>query len=342
MTKKQKAEQEQEAFDLAQRQINADIEKGSFRPYYLIYGEETYLCRQNRRKLKQALSADGGDLNLLYVKGADADPQELINFAETMPFLAARRTIIVEDSGFFKSGCAPLEAFLKRTPASAVFVFAESAVDRRSAMYKCVADKGVVINCVTQSEKNLRTWIRYRLRTAGKDIRDPAAQSLIDRTGRDMMCLENEIDKLISYCGDRAEVTKKDMDAVCSTYLTGIIYELTDALAERNREKAMALYMKMLSLQEKPGRILYSVTRQFYQLLMIGELSARNADMDEMIKITGLQDFVIRKHIRWNTAFRTEDLREYLDMCLSNDRAVKSGRMHQLIGIEMVIAKSTR
>ncbi len=111
-----------------QRQINEDITKGSFKPCYLVYGDEAYLRNQNKEKLKKALLGSADAMNLAYYEGAGLNPGEIIDMAETLPFFADRRVIVVENSGFFKTGCPELADYLKSQSETTAFLFVESAI----------------------------------------------------------------------------------------------------------------------------------------------------------------------------------------------------------------------
>lgn len=341
MTKKQQEQEEQRQYLAAQKQVNSDIERQSFRPFYLFFGEEPYLRTQNRDKMREALSDGTGDMNRLSVKGKDIDPQELINFAETIPFFASRRTVFVEDSGFFKSGCEVLETYFKIPPATCVFVFTETNVDRRGALFKRLSERGRIVNCVRLKEDMLRKWIVDRMKSDGKTIRENAAQALIDRTGTEMLRIENERQKLLGFCADREEITRKDVEIICSAYLAGMIYEMTDAIAAKDRKGALEQYLKMLRLMEPPAKILYYITRQFRQLLLVSELIARGADPETVAKEAGIQKFLYRKYADWCARFRIRDLQNCVDLCLAAERDFKSGRMDRQIAIETLIARAT-
>ena len=95
--------------------IDEDIRSGNLKQIYLLYGTEDYLKRQYRDKLKNALTAAGedsgmggmlsggdGDMNFNRFEGKDINPKQVIDLAETLPFFAERRVILIENSGFFK------------------------------------------------------------------------------------------------------------------------------------------------------------------------------------------------------------------------------------------------
>ena len=89
--------------------IDNDIKTGQFKQIYLLYGEEQYLIRQYRDKLKHALAADDDTMNFSAFSGSDINQKEIIDLAETLPFLAERRVIFLDNSGLFKAGGVKLD-----------------------------------------------------------------------------------------------------------------------------------------------------------------------------------------------------------------------------------------
>ena len=108
--------------------IDEQIRTGQFSNIYLLYGQENYLKQQYKNKLKQALAAPDDTMNTAYCEGSKINPLAVIDLAETMPFFAERRLILIEDSGFFKSGCDPLAEYLPKVPSSTIFIFTENEV----------------------------------------------------------------------------------------------------------------------------------------------------------------------------------------------------------------------
>ena len=90
------------------RTIDEDIKNQKFKTAYLLYGEEAYLKKQYKDKLKHALQADGDTMNAAFYQGKETNPKELIDLGETMPFFADHRRIWVEESGVVKSGAEEL------------------------------------------------------------------------------------------------------------------------------------------------------------------------------------------------------------------------------------------
>ena len=85
------------------KSVVEDIKKGSFKPVYLFYGEEAYLKQQYKNRLKDAVLPEGDTINLSIYSGKGIDVEEMIAQADTMPFFAEHRLLLIEDSGFFKN-----------------------------------------------------------------------------------------------------------------------------------------------------------------------------------------------------------------------------------------------
>ncbi len=328
-------------FPAKQRQLNEDVASGDFKPCYLIYGDEAYLRLQNRDKLVKALGGSANSMNFNKYEGDNISPTEVIDMAETMPFLSDRRVILVENSGFFKAGCSELADYLKAPSETTLFIFVEKEVDKRKDIYKALSKIGFEMECSAQDEELLKKWIRSRVASEGKDISPRAQAVLIDRVGTDMSNIATEIEKLICYCIDRNAITEEDIDAVCANYLTGRIFAMTDAISSQDQTKAMELYYDLLALKEPPAKILALITRQFNIMLQIKEMTDNRRSSAEIASALKIAPFLVGKYQGWARKYSFEQLRGALELCASNDEAVKKGKLDYIISVEMVIIGCT-
>ena len=183
--------------------IDDDIRSGNFKQIYLLYGTEAYLKKQYKDKLKNAMAAPDDNMNFTTFEGKNINPKEVIDLAETLPFFADRRVILIEDSGFFKSSCEDLAEYLTQVAPATHFIFVEEEVDKRSKMYKTVKNNGKIVEFSAQSEELLTRWILTRLKKEGKNITGSVMQLFLSRTGTDMGNIDRELEKLICYALDR-------------------------------------------------------------------------------------------------------------------------------------------
>ncbi len=321
------------------KQLAEEIKTGQLQQVYILYGEEAYLRCQYRDKLKEAL-LDGGDpMNLHCFDGKDVKADAVIELADTLPFLAERRVIVLENSGLFAKGGEELAAYLKNPAETAYFVFVEPTVDKRSRLYKAATVRGRAVEFAAQDEAVLKRWILGILKREGKRITERDLELFLDKTGSDMQNIRGELEKLLCYCMDRDAVTAQDIEAICTKQVSGQIFEMINAVAERRQKAAMELYYDLLTLKEPPMRILYLIARQFNLLLQVKELKNKGYDANTIGGKVGLAGFIARKYVAQAAKFREEDLRRALTDCVETEEAVKTGRMNDVMSVELLIVK---
>ncbi len=319
------------------RRISEDIKQNKFKQAYLLYGEERYLRRQYREKLRSALCADGDTMNVHFYEGRDVPVGEIIDLAETLPFLAERRVIFLRDSGLFKSGGEKLAEYLAAPCDTAFFVFSESEVDKRSRLYKAVQATGYAAEFPTQDENTLKRWIGGTLAKDGKRITESTVQLILSKTGTNMDNIQTELEKLVFYCMDRDVITGADVEAVCTTQISNHIFDMINAIADRKQREALELYYDLLALKEPPMRILFLIARQCNMLLQAKELKSGGHDNRAIGAKIGVPPFIAQKYVNQAARFRTSTLRNAVRQCVEAEEAVKSGRMNDMMSVEILI-----
>ncbi len=319
------------------KQINEDIKQGRFRQCYLLYGEERYLRRQYRERLQKALCGDDDTMNTHFYEGKDIPIGEIIDLAETLPFLASRRVIFITDSGLFKSGGEKVAEYLTQPNETTFFVFTESEVDKRSKLFKTVQSKGYAAEFAVQDENTLKRWITGVLARDGKKISEDTVRLLLTKTGTDMDNIQTELEKLVCYCMEREVITDSDVESVCTTRISSHIFDMINAIAEKKPRRALELYYDLLALKEPPMRILFLIARQCNLLLQAKELKAGGYDNRAVGSRLGVPPFIAGKYLAQASRFSTSALRSAVEQCVETEEAVKTGRMNDQMSVEILI-----
>ncbi len=319
--------------------LNEDLKSGQFKTVYLLYGDEDYLKEQYRDRLKTALLGPDDTMNFSRFEGDDADAAQIMDLADTMPFFADRRMILVEDSGFFKKASPELADYIRDMPQTACLVFVESEVDKRGKLFKEVDKKGGAVECKRQDEETLLYWIAAQVKKEHKKIRKSTAQYLLEKVGTDMENLSRELQKVFAYALDETEITTADIDAVCTGQLTNKIFDMVDAVAKKQQKQALAYYEDLLALKEPPMRILYLLTRQYRQLLMTRDLMSQGKSKAEIAKSLKVPVFAAAKDMDQCRLYSKRQLRLILEDAAQMEEAVKTGRMEDRMSVELFIVK---
>lgn len=324
------------------KSLNEDIKTGQFKNIYLLYGEEAYLKKQYKDKLTKAMIPEGDTMNYAYYEGKGIPIPEIIDLAETMPFFAQRRLIVIENSGFFKSSAPELAEYIKNLPETSCFLFVENEIDKRGKLYKAVKEKGRVTELGRQDERTLILWILGMVKREGKQIQESSVRYLLTKVGTDMENLERELEKLFCYTLDKDEILADDVDAVCTTQITNRIFDMTEAVAKQNKKKALDYYYDLLALKEPPMRILYLLTRQFKLLLEVQDLLKQGKSKKQIAGETGLHPFAAGKYIEQCRSFSAERLRDIMEEGVNLETDVKTGRLSDVMSVELFIIQSMR
>ena len=319
--------------------IDEDIKSGQFKKIYLLYGDEAYLKKQYKDKLKKALVQPDDTMNFTAYEGKDTNPKEVIDLSETLPFFADRRVILIENSGFFKGSCEELAEYMPQVPDTTLFLFVEEEVDKRSKLYKAVKNVGKIVEFTTQTEELLTRWILTRLKKEGKNITGSVMQLFLSKTGTDMGNIDRELEKLICYCMDKDVIEAKDVEAVTTEQTTNKIFEMVNAIAEHNQKKALDLYYELLALKEPPMRILFLMMRQYRNLFQVKGLMKKGYNRKEIASKAGLHPFAAGKYMDQAKVFKTSELREILEDGAEIEQRVKTGLLTDHLAVELFIVK---
>ncbi len=316
--------------------LNQDIKENHFRPVYLLYGEEAFLKNSYKNRLRQAVVGDDA-MNFSSFEGKGLDVDEVIRLADTMPFFAERRLILIEDSGFFKNTCEPLLQYLPQMPDTTCLLFVESAVDKRGRLFKKVKELGYAAEMARQGQAQLARWVAGLLAKEGISATGRTLELFLGMAGDDMENIRMELEKLICFAAGRSEITDADVRAICTQQVTGKVFEMVAAVVNRQTGKAMDLYEDLLALKEPPMRILFLIARQFNQILQVGELSAQGMDKGTIASRLKLQPFVVGKVLSQARRFTREQILSYVAMCADAEEAVKGGLLQDRLAVELLI-----
>lgn len=320
------------------KRIVQDIKNGELAHVYLLYGEEAYLRKQYRDNLRKSLVADDDTMNCSVYAGKDIDINEIIDMAGTMPFFAPRRVIMIENSGWMKSGNDRMAEFLKNIPDTTYIIFEESEIDKRNKLFKAVTANGYAANCEVQDETTLKKWIMGLLKKENKLITPDALNILLDRTGTDMEGIKKELEKLICYKYYDEGITAEDVEELCTVRVQNKIFDMVEAVAGKQQKQALDLYYDLLALKEAPMKILALISRQFNMLLQVKEMKMKGYQEQTIATQTGLNAYFLKKkYIPQASKFKLEQLQQALTACVEAEEAVKTGNMTDILSVELII-----
>lgn len=322
--------------------IDQDIKEGKMKQIYLLYGEEQYLIRQYRDKLKRVLAAEDDTMNFGTFSGNDINQREIIDLAETLPFFAERRLILIEDSGLFKKSAEELADYMASVPETTYFIFVEKEVDKKTKMFKEVKKGGSAVEFKRQTDETLSRWIEGRIRKAGKNITRDAYTLFVQKTGNDMENIDRELEKLLCYTLEKEYIDVADVEAITTEQTENKIFDMVDAVAQHQQKHALDLYYDLLALKEAPMRILYLLSNQFQRLMVVKSMTNQGFGNRDIASRAGCPEWAVRKYQSQCRAFSMEQLKRAVQDGVEYETAVKTGRMNDQMAVELFIVEYSR
>lgn len=223
-------------------------------------------------------------LDILTVEPGSTLPAELQPLLDTVGEDAVNRLItICHDRGWTAAAQDYVDtlgkAIEKGFPPNHYLVITTSErVPKNRKLYKSIQSIGVVVDChVPQGERRadkmaqevvLRQILDEALHKAGKRIHPSLFAKLIQLTGFNPATFRDNIEKLVDFSGDRQEITAKDMDAVLQRTKNDPIYELTNAIADRNLNASLFYLDALLGADWHPLQMLAALANQIRKLLI--------------------------------------------------------------------------
>ena len=155
--------------------------------------------------------------------------------------------------------------------------------DGRSKLSALLKEKEAVVEFQRQDQGELTGWIARQFRKAGKSIDTRDAEYMIFLCGDLMHDLSAEIGKAAAYA-DHPRVTREDIDAVAIPKIDAVVFQMTDAMARKEFDKAAGVLADLLHSREAPTMILAVMGKYFRQLysarLYLNANKSRSAFMD--------------------------------------------------------------
>lgn len=333
--------------------LKSQVKSGQFNNLYLFCGPEEFLKKYYLDCIaKQIINKDFVEMNKIVLDGK-VDADRISGSCEAFPVFSDNKLVIVKNSGFFKpkkkdsEGAEEkqsakgdrLQNYLNELPSYTCLIFCEDEVDKRLKITSLIKKKGLVVEFPYQNPIELVKWVKKGFKANRKEIDNEAASMLIEYCEPGMTDILNEINKLSVYKKESNVITMEDIGKACSRSIKSRIFDLTDAVAERDGQKALKLLNDMIELKEPIPRIFYMIIRQLRLLLQMKLMREEGISESEAASKLSLLPFAARKISAQLKTFSTDKLAAALEECLNLDTDIKTGKMNDRMAAELLIAK---
>ena len=182
---------------------------------------------------------------------------------------------------------------------------------------------------------DIKAWIRDYLKKEGCSIDRDAVEALTGLSGFNMLNLETELQKLISY--SNGHITRDHIEEICSKTVQDRVFDMVDLKLSGNTKGALLLFEDMLSIRIEPMRIIYMLSRQFNQVFIIKELESRRFSDAQILSKTGLKDWQLRKLRDRSRGRSAKDMLQLVELCIDMETKIKTGDISDRLAAEIIL-----
>jgi len=324
--------------------LRRSIEDGRIEPLYLFVGEEQYLQEQALRLLSETVDEALRLFNIsVYSIGSDngtgskTTAAMVIDAANQMPMMSARRVVVVRDFDKIKEDeQGAVFAYLNDPAPLTTMVFQAVAPDKRRKLTAALTKTCEVVTFDLLDESRAARWAEDRLKRSGCSIDPAAVRLLIGLVGTGLNRLVNEIDKLAAYAAG-GTITSAIVQELVPRAREHRSWELWDAINGRDRKRALKLMERLLDDSDALP-ILGSLASLYRRLLTGKELIDRGASPQEITKETGQWSQSFFKRLRGTPR---ADLVQGLRRIAEVDDAIKNSEATARLQMQYLIAELT-
>lgn len=324
------------------RRLQHSLSKHSPSPLYLLFGEESYLVSKALSLIQSKSVADEfKDFNVDHFDALQASPSQVKDTVATLPVMASQRLVIFRNVQKLKeSDWEQLASLIEDPVDSCVFVLMAEKVDKRKKYFKKLNRHGTCIELKAPYDNQIPMWIDYIAADAKVQINKEAKSLLHQLVGVDLSEIKNEISKIKSYLGDRSHIDEKDVLKVVSRSRVHSIFDLTDAIGQKDVPRAFMLLAKLLERGESEVAILSLILRHIRILGLIHKAQSEGLTGQSLSSMVGVSPFFLGQYQQQSRFWDRHQIKDTIGCLHETDRALKSSPVSSRIWLENFIVKS--
>ncbi|WP_158751111.1 DNA polymerase III subunit delta [Acidobacterium sp. S8] len=280
----------------------AELRSNHLRPGYVLIGDEIFLYERCRRALLEAyVPADLRDFCLSDIDLAETSIFEALDRAQTPSLMSPFQVLFIRNlkqlytRGAKKDEFAAIDGYFRSPNPQAVLIFVADHLripsdprrmdmtdkDRYDRIRETLGDHCGIVELARVDESDALRWLLAEAEKQQIKLEQDAARELVDALGADMMLIASEFEKLSLYAGIKKLITLGDVETMVLAAKQRSLYELTDAISSKDKQRALILLDGLLNASDggEDAAIghLYMLARTFRQMLVILEKNVRDS-----------------------------------------------------------------
>jgi DNA polymerase III subunit delta len=318
---------------------------GKISPAYVVAGISTFEIERYVKMIRDAaLSGGFADLNFdAFDAGDDKfEFSKVSKIARTFPMMARMRVILIRRAEELDAeSLAGLNGLARENIETCCLIAQGEKFDKRTAFAKLAKDNDALWELGKPKADQVRAWTKIMAEERSRTLSPEAAEFLADQWGGDLAAIEKEIEKAALYADpDSATIEASDISAVMVAPKVDSVFDLTDAVGEKNRPKALYFLNGMLDAldpKKAPLQVNALLTNHVRKILRAREMLDSGMDRETALRTLGGHPFAAGKVLDQARKYTSAELRRGMLVLSRTDFELKNGRLNDRIILERAI-----
>ena len=315
---------------------------GSIPPVLLFEGTDEYLKREAWQSLRAAILPAGmEELNEAVLDAPETD--ELIAAAETLPFMADRRLVLVRDMAGLSGrgeGDDRLADYLRNaSPTSVIVFYCAGKPDGRKKLYTVIKKLNGIVTFDPMTDRELTAFVSGAFSDLGRECDERTAGYLIFTCGTDADLLMGEISKIASHGQAGVPVHPDEITALATRSTECTVFQMVDAVVAGQSSRALSLLRNLLLNGADRVFILAMRLRQFRIRRHIRTMQYEKKSNSYIRGALSLPSFAADQYFRQAASFTAVQIRDAVNVCFETEYGIKSGRLNADGAVEGAMLK---
>ena len=301
---------------------------------YLITGSNDSVINNTVSDILKQVNCD--DNNKIIYNLKENTISDVIEEANTVSLFRSNKVILVYSSSIDKLDDEELIMYLNNYNKDVYLIFIVEKSDARKKIVKLINEKGISIDSDNVDKSYNKNYVVSYLKDNGYKMNSNVIECFLSRVSDNIDDIRNELDKLFIYKLDDKNISLDDVKIITYDNTDNIIYEFTNALLEKDENKAISMYHSFIDSNMAIDYILASIYNSYKTLYQIKELNKNNSIRD-ISKTIGKKEYYVEKMLYRSMNYNDNELLDIIHTLAMIDKNYKSGLCNPVMEVELFI-----
>lgn len=303
---------------------------------YLITGSNDSVINNTVSDILKQVNCD--DNNKIIYNLKENTISDVIEEANTVSLFRSNKVILVYSSSIDKLDDEELIMYLNNYNKDVYLIFIVEKSDARKKIVKLINEKGISIDSDNVDKSYNKNYVVSYLKDNGYKMNSNVIECFLSRVSDNINDIRNELDKLFIYKLDDKNISLDDVKLITYDNTDNIIYEFTNALLEKDENKAISMYHSFIDSNMAIDYILASIYNSYKTLYQIKELNKNNSIRD-ISKTIGKKEYYVEKMLYRSMNYNDNELLDIIHTLAMIDKNYKSGLCNPVMEVELFILR---